>query len=155
MPPVPVDPAPEGSLVVAPVAGVGASAVLLCTAVPALLLPVMVALGGVPVAVTVVLPLVSGDAVGELAERSACPAVELVIAPDCAPVLALLDAVLSPAQPAAAVTNPAITASVHLFIPHLSLTYMKAALRRNPRPMRTPSIVLLPGARSVQCNRYA
>ena len=69
--PMPVDPAPAGSLVVAPVP-VADSDVLPCTADPGLpLLPAMVALGGVPVAVTVVAPLVSGEAVGELAERSA------------------------------------------------------------------------------------
>lgn len=125
--PIPVEPAPAGSLVVAPIPEVELADVPLCAAVSELpLLPGMVALGGVPVSVTVVLPLDSGAAVGELAERSACPAVELVIAPlDSAPVRALLlEAALSPppAQPATAVTNPAITANVHLFIPHLSLS---------------------------------
>jgi hypothetical protein len=123
---MPVEPAPAGSLVVAPVPVVDSPAVLLRIVSALPLLPGMVALGGVPVAVTVVLPLDSGDAVGALAERSAVPAVELVIAPlDSAPVRALLlEAALSPppAQPTMVVAKPAITANVHLFIPHLSLS---------------------------------
>lgn len=129
---VPVAPKPADGLVVAPVPMVDVTAgAPLCTAVPAFpLLPVMLLPPAVPaVVLAVVLALAPAvDALAELPARSALPAVELVNAPpDSAPLRALLEAALSlpPAQPTIAVTSPAITANVHLFIPHLSLSRIK------------------------------